>query len=131
MINPSHMRHLILILGLLFTLSGCSGNDDNDIEYRDELLGTWKLVETWGWPNPWRKVEKSYTYTFDGSGNLISDRFSCNGTYEETEEVVTIEFDCPDRKYRITAAVSFENNKLILALEGCDEGCSEKFVRVK
>jgi len=126
------MKQLILVIGLLFTLSGCSSDDDNDIEYRDELLGSWKLVEEWGWPNPWRKVKKSYTYTFDGSGNLISDRYSCNGTYQETMDEVTIEFDCsPDFRYHGIFTVSYEDNKLILTGDGCDEGCATKFRRIK
>jgi len=130
------MKHLILIFWLLFTLSGCS-DDDNDIEYRDELLGTWKLVEEFGssgGPGQWHKVKNGYTYTFDGSGNLITDRYSCKGTYQETVDEVTIEFDCPDSKYRVTAAVSFNNNHLILTPDPgvyCDEGCATKFKRIK
>ena len=77
------MKLLILILSILFSLTSCSRDEVNTHSKR--ILGTWKLIETYGSDGgsspQWTTVSNGYTYTFGNDGTLISDRFTCNGSY--------------------------------------------------
>ena len=128
------MKQLIFIFSILFLLSGCS--EDNEKQQENSIFGTWKLVETYGsagGQGQWTPVENGYTYTFGEDGILISDRFSCEGTYIVDLNNITIDFDCQESQFHLTYGVSFENNNLILTPDpvNCDEGCAEKYQRME
>jgi|SRR5690606_10071730 len=138
------MKHFILIFGLLFTVSGCS-SDDNDIDYGEGLIGTWKLVEVYlsdgGSQSAWVSVKNGYVYTFKNNGTFTSSRFEeCNrGKFEETEHILTLIFDCEeftagieDPEGTFVENLKFENNHMILspAYMSCVEGCSYKFKKI-
>ena len=121
------MKHLILIFGLVFTLSGCSG-DDNDIDYGEGLIGTWKLVEVYlpdgGAQSAWVPVGNGYVYTFKNDGTFTSSRFQeCNqGKFEETGSILTLIFECEEFTAGIESPegtfvenLKFESNQMILS----------------
>lgn len=121
------------------SFSSCSQNDEKEIE-ENSILGTWKLVERIesgddGLPI-WQAVgeEQSYTYTFFEEGMLKSSRYNCNGTYElGTLNILHLEFDCNDGRIKGNLKYEFKNANLILTPEpnSCDEGCDEKFEKVR
>lgn len=128
------MKQLIFILSILFSLSGCSEDDEKQQE--TSIFGAWKLVETYGsdgGQGQWAPVENGYTYTFEEDNILISNRFSCNGTYLVNSDSITINFDCQEIQFNLTYGISFENNNLILTPDpvNCDEGCAEKYQKVE
>lgn len=126
------------ILSLFFVISlvvyACSG-DDNNRTQNQSIIGTWKLIEILvgdgsGYPQ-WREVEDSYQYTFKGNGVLLSDRFSCEGTYIKSSDKLFLGFECEDRTFAGNQEYSIEDNELILTPTeyACDEGCSSKFIK--
>src|SRR5699024_9416498 len=105
------------VLSVLLSLTGCSHDDTNIQE--NNLLGTWKLIETYGsdgGSNPqWTTVSNGYTYTFGDDGTLISDRFTCNGSYTLlSQNQVKISFDCTDSQFNLVYNFTFKNQNLIL-----------------
>ncbi|HKK12201.1 MAG TPA: lipocalin family protein [Flavobacteriaceae bacterium] len=124
----------ILIFSLLLLMSSCDKGDDT--KSTDSIIGTWKLVEVYGSDGgsnaQWTPIDNGYTYTFRNDGVLISDRFSCNGTFEQSSEQLTINFDCVDNQFNLTYNMSLMNNELVLTADSmnCDEGCAEKYQRI-
>ena len=130
------MKSLILILGILLSLTCCS--DDDNKTQETNIKGSWKLIETYGsdgGSNPqWTSVDNGYTYTFNNDGTIISDRFTCNGSYTLlSSNQVTITFDCTDSQFNLMYNYSSENQNLILTpdLSNCDEGCGEKYEKIE
>lgn len=130
------MKSIILILSMLLSLTSCS--DDDVKPQENDILGTWKLIETYGsdgGSNPqWTAVNNGYTYTFNNDGTLISDRFTCNGSYSLlSQNQVTISFDCADSQFNLVYNFTFKNQYLILTpnLSNCDEGCGDKYEKTE
>ncbi|HTO34787.1 MAG: hypothetical protein RBR78_01180 [Flavobacteriaceae bacterium] len=131
------MKKLFLftvLLSFAFIANGCS-DDDKSKKIDNSIVGTWKLIEEYGssgGAGQWYPVENGYTYSFEENNILVSNRFSCNGTYNETTDSLTINFDCSDSQFYLTYDVSFENNYLVLTPNPlyCDEGCAEKYQRI-
>jgi len=129
------MKSLILILSMLLSLTSCSDDDTKAQEV--SIIGTWKLIETYGsdgGSNPqWATVENGYTYTFNNGGSIISNRFNCNGSYTMSLNDITINFSCSDSQFNLIYSYVFEDGKLILTpdLMNCDEGCGEKYQKIE
>lgn len=128
------MKNLFLILCMVLALLSCS--EDNTKQQNNSVIGTWKLVETYGssgGQGQWTKVENGYVYSFNEDKTLISNRFTCNGVYVLDANKITIEFNCPEKVFHLTYSISYENNYLILTADpiNCDEGCLEKYQRIK
>lgn len=129
---------ITILLSFAFVVNSCS-DDDNSKKIDNSIFGTWKLIEVYGsdgGAGQWTSVENGYTYSFEEDNILNSNRFSCNGTYSETSEDLTINFDCSDGQFYGTYNISFENNRLILTFisgtwGSCDEGCAEKYQRIE
>ncbi len=129
------MKNLILIIFVFFFFS-CSSNDSETNQQKESLIGTWQYVEfegiiyeADGGVSYGHSIENGYTYNFAESNILISNRFSCNGTYQYDSEILTLIFDCSENQQVSTYDVSFENNFLILTPNpsSCYEGCSYKY----
>ena len=130
------MKNMFLILSIFLFITGCSEEEAKQQE--DPIYGTWKLIETYGSDggnNPqWVSITDGYEYTFNDDGNIISDRFTCNGSYTLlSSNQVTINFDCVDSQFNLMYTYSFENQNLILTpdLLNCDEGCGEKYEKIE
>ncbi|MEB2774050.1 hypothetical protein SYJ56_01960 [Algoriphagus sp. D3-2-R+10] len=128
------MKYIIIVLALLLPFAGCS--DVGAPQGVDSVQGTWQLIETYGsdgGAGNWMSIENGYTYTFEEDNILLSNRFSCNGTYVETADSLTIDFNCTDVQFQLVYGVSYEENRLVLTPDpaNCDEGCAEKFKRVQ
>lgn len=133
------MKNYILIFVLFLSFAACSNNDGKGNQRQQQtLFGTWKLIEIYGSDGggmlQWNPVQDGYNYTFKENGVLLSNRFSCNGSYSlENDNHTSINFDCNVSKFTQTYDYHFENNRLILEPHPnpCDEGCMEKYKKIK
>lgn len=70
------MKSLILILSMFLSLSSCS---DDKKSQNENILGTWKLIETYGSDGgsipKWTAVNNGYKYTFNSDGTLFQIDF--------------------------------------------------------
>ncbi|MBW7960611.1 lipocalin family protein [Patescibacteria group bacterium] len=126
------MKNMFLILSVIFSFFSCN-DDDNKVQEKS-ILGSWKLIEVYGsdgGQGQWTPIENGYVYEFRSDNTLLSNRFSCNGTYQNLSDSVLISFDCDDTQFNASYEFSFEGNKLILSNSSdCDEGCVEKYEKV-
>ncbi len=129
------MKFTILILSIFLSLTSCS--DDEAKSQENSLLGTWKLIETYGSDGgsspQWTTVNNGYSYSFNANNSLISNRFTCNGNYQENSNSnVHIQFNCTDSQFDLSYNYVIENGYLILtpSSANCDEGCGEKYQKV-
>ena len=137
------MRTLMLTLVMLLSLASC--NDDKTNENNKGIVGTWKLISTYGSDGgsiaKWSSVDKGYTYTFNSDGTFTSTRFSecTQGTHTLNPTSLILNFGCNgfDTKIETPAGtfsekISYENENVILTPSYlmCDEGCAYKFEKV-
>lgn len=139
------MRTKILLLSMLLSLTSC--RDDDTKSQETSILGTWKLIETYGsngGTNPqWTTVNNGYTYTFNNDGTFSSTRFigECTtGTYIMSSNSITLDFDCAGFDTGIESPAGtfvenygFENENIILtpSYMDCIEGCGYKFEKIE
>lgn len=138
------MKSLILILSMLLSLASCS--DDDTKSQNENILGTWKLIETYGsdgGSNPqWRPVDNGYTYTFNNDGTFSSTRFTecTTGTYGVSNSTIILDYGCAgfDTGVENPAGTfvenySYENGNIILtpSYMNCIEGCAYRFEKIE
>lgn len=138
------MKSTILILSILLSFTSC--NDDDTKPQEINILGTWKLIETYGsygGSNPqWTSIDNGYTYTFNNDGTFSSTRFTecTTGTYETSSSSITLVYGCEGFDTGIENPAGtfvenyvFDNEYIILkpSYMNCDEGCSYKFKKIE
>ena len=128
------MKKFVIIVSLFFFISSC--NNEENKQQENSLVGTWKLIETYGGDggssSKWTKVNDGYTFHFDSNNSIISNKFSCNGIYHINSNDININFNCTNSQFNQTYNYSIENGNIILkpSLLYCDEGCAEKFQKI-
>lgn len=138
-----------LALTAFIFMTGCSNDDSKELEAGTSVVGTWKLVKSYGYDSSighsrWYSVKNGYTYTFKSDGTFISNRFSecTSGTYilSENDGTLSLVYDCEGFTTGIeipqgTFVESFiiENKHLLLSptYMNCVEGCDYKFKRIQ
>lgn len=138
------MKSIILILSILFSLTGCSEKETNQQE--NSIYGTWQLIEIYqsdGGSSPqWTTVDESYIYTFNNDGTFSSTRFTecTSGTYEISNNSITLNYSCvgfdtgmENPPGTFIESYIFKNANLILTpfYLNCIEGCDYKFEKVE
>lgn len=136
------MKNLVLLFSIILSFSSCSQSDEKKIN-DNSIIGTWKLIEKIGSGDDgfpiWKPVDETevYFYTFLENGIIINSRNEndCNGVYKlnSTKTTINIVYDCNNSLTEGNFNFTFENNNLVLSPKPdlCDEGCSQKFKRVK
>ena len=138
------MKTLILFFSIIFSITSCNSDDTNKQD--NNIIGTWKLIETYGSDggnNPqWTLVNNGYMYTFNENGSFTSNRFSeCSeGNYSISANNLTLDYSCSnfDTGIETTAGTfleeySFEGTNIILTPTylTCIEGCKFKFQKIE
>lgn len=140
------MKNLILLFSLILSFSSCSQNEEEKIN-DNSIVGTWELIESFvntSMENngEWKPIENGYIYTFNLDGTFYSNKFpECTqGTYNLTDVLLTLEFNCNDfssgffetPKGTFVESYRIRNNELFLSPRYifC-EGCSWKFKKVE
>jgi hypothetical protein len=136
------MKHLILILLLNISISGCS-EEKTEVQ-NTSIYGTWQLVQSYvtdGVNGNWEQIENGYQYEILPSNRFISNQFrECTeGTFVLKDSEITFDYECEGFTTGIetpagsfTYQYSFDNGKLLLTPTylNCDEGCGHKFEKI-
>lgn len=127
------MKKFIVLITVLL-LIGCSAQDDSP--ENQSIIGTWKLVEeygSYGAAGSWKSVGDGHQIVISEENIIQSDLYSCGGDYQlESDNQISIEFDCSEAKFSLDYNYKLEGDNLILSvISGCDEGCAEKFKRLR
>ena len=139
------MKNLIILFSLILSFTSCIQNEEERIN-DNSIVGTWKLVENFVDTSlenngEWKSVENGYIYTFMLDGTFYSNKFpeTTQGTYNLTDVLLTLEFNCNDfssgffetpngtlvESYRIINNELFLSPRYVIC-----EGCLWKFKKV-
>jgi len=143
------MKNMILLMGILLTIAGCS-KEEEIAQEETTIFGTWQLVEqivgNVGNQGNWEDIENGYTIEFDNNQNYNStsspicpSNASNSGTYSiennEKESFLKIILDCDENEngtFIMEYTFSFLDNFLILSPTfSCDEGCAYKYIKIE
>ncbi|MBI6117261.1 hypothetical protein [Salegentibacter maritimus] len=139
------MKNIILLISLATTIISCSQNDEDD-PIEETIYGTWKLIETYNGSgannSQWKTIDDGYIYTFKKDNTFSSNRFNeCSeGTFEINDSNLILKFNCIEFNTGIEPSpgvfienYAFGENYLFLTPTylNCDEGCSNKFEKIK
>ncbi len=124
------MKNLIFISILLLFIN-CTDNSEIDVPNEERIIGTWQLVERFngGSPQPHQTVKNGYTIAFLKDGTSTSPTYECDQTYFVSENEITFEIPCISSKYNYN--FFFKGDYLYLIAGFCDEGCWNKFKKIK
>ncbi|MBJ6367169.1 hypothetical protein [Snuella sedimenti] len=142
------MKNLLIILMIMGVIFSCSNDDANKNVVNPELIGKWKLIETFEDPGDGSGVyesiesEKTIEFSNDGTftingplcqlstlvggtftGNVRNSNYSDNNILVPEEEC---DPDNPSAEYRVL----IENSNLIIYYTACIEGCGNKYQKL-
>ena len=148
------MKTIIIILGICFLLAcgkdeapqGENPRPQTQLNDTTIIYGTWKFVEEWKLNNlglGWWSVPAEYQYVLKirHNGTFSSSAYSycTEGTFSLKEGIFE-GLTFPVISFRYNGDVPCGSNKIFIIEEGylfltstsrCDEGCGEKFKRIK
>lgn len=134
------MKKLSLLLLLTIFMVSCA-SEDKTLEFtEDNLIGTWKLVESYADPGDgsgtYQPVANGYTFSLNNDGTFTSERIpECEfGTYRIESARLFFMYDCPEYTETFEDIAKFEGSRLVtspLSPSACIEGCGSKFKKIK
>jgi len=131
------MNKKFSIICVVLALISCSKNEKESIN--DSLYGTWVLVEKVqsgsDGLSAWLPVNEFqfYTLTLSEEGILTHSKYENNGTFELiSSNLLRVHISSNQGNLQGEYKYVLENKNLFLSPvpNTCDEGCSEKFVRI-
>ena len=137
------MKKIIVPLLLLALLISCTTND-NTIPDSHEILGKWKLVETFEDPGDgsgvFEPVESNQVIEFFKNGKFETNGSSCylgsqgdsssSGHFNVSQNVIYFDGDC-EFNNNPEVIFSIENSYLIIGWRSCIEGCYNKYEKLE
>ena len=142
------MKNLFLILATIGIIYSCSNDDENQNVVDPQLIGKWKLIETFEDPGDgsgtYQSIESEKTIEFFNNGTFAISGSLCqlstsageitmgnvrNSNYSDNNILVSNEQCDPDNQsaeYRL----SIDNSDLIISYTACFEGCAQKYQKL-
>ena len=134
------MRNLAFIALSFFLLVACEpeATEALDLRLDDSITGKWQLVEqkvSIGGPATWQDVEDGNTFQLneDGTFTGFQSFTACEtGTYEVSEEELTLTYNCEDDTKPFTYSLLKEEDAIILSPKTviCTETCEYKYRKI-
>lgn len=135
------MKNLLFLFLAFGILLACESEDriiTEDLVATPPLVGEWQLVEqkvSIGGPATWQDIEDGDTFTLNADGTfdgfqLFSD---CKtGTFESTDEELTLTYNCDDDTKPFTYSLRKENEDIIISPKTviCTETCEYKYRKI-
>lgn len=136
------MKKLSTLLLLLIIMTSCSKND-NLIPIEHEVLGKWKLIETFEDPGDgsgtFEAVTSNQTIEFFNNRQFHTNGSMCylgiegnsnsKGHFNTTENAIYFDGGC-DFYNEPEVIFSIENSYLIIGWKSCVEGCYNKYAKL-
>lgn len=147
------MKNILILISIFLLLFSCNKIDDENTQKEKTIIGSWQLVEIYGYdgvndtfwgsdglggeiggePNPkWYTINDGYIYTFKSDGSFTTNRVSCLGEYTLSSESLIQISGCDESNINHLLSYTLDNDNLILYPEPnfCIDSCIAKFIQV-
>lgn len=136
---------ILIVTGIIFS---CSKDNDDQNFTTPNLIGKWKLIETFEDPGDgsgiYKSIDSEKTIEFFNNGTFTINGPLCglstsvgenitgkvgNSSYSENKILISNE-ECDPNNPTVEYGIVFKNSDLIIYYSACIEGCSHKYKKI-